>query len=151
MIQWMLAIWSLVPLPFLNPAWTSRSSQFTYCLLKPNLENFEHYFASMWNECNCVVVCTFFGIALIWDWNDKWLCPVLWPLLSLLAYWLQQWIESEQTPGDSEGQEAWRAAVHGIAESQTRLSEWTATAGQGGTVSPCCEKLSPPGRVCRAV
>ena len=26
----MLAIWSLVPLPFLNPAWTSRTSQFTY-------------------------------------------------------------------------------------------------------------------------
>ena len=31
MIQWMLAIWSLVPLPFLNPAWTSGSSRFTYC------------------------------------------------------------------------------------------------------------------------
>ena len=30
MIQWMLAIWSLVPLPFLNPAWTSGSSWFTY-------------------------------------------------------------------------------------------------------------------------
>ena len=29
--QWMLAIWSLVPLPFLNPAWTSGISQFTYC------------------------------------------------------------------------------------------------------------------------
>ena len=26
----MLAIWSLVPLPFLNPAWTSGNSQFTY-------------------------------------------------------------------------------------------------------------------------
>ena len=26
-----LAIWSLVPLPFLNPAWTPGSSQFTYC------------------------------------------------------------------------------------------------------------------------
>ena len=26
-----LAIWSLVPLPFLNPAWTSGSSQFMYC------------------------------------------------------------------------------------------------------------------------
>ena len=25
-------------------------------LLKPGLENFEHYFASMQNECNCVVV-----------------------------------------------------------------------------------------------
>ena len=31
MTQQMLAIWSLVPLPFLNPAWTSGSSQFMYC------------------------------------------------------------------------------------------------------------------------
>ena len=31
MIQCMLAIWSLVPLPFLNPACTSGRSQFTYC------------------------------------------------------------------------------------------------------------------------
>ena len=31
MIHRMLAIWSLVPLPFLNPAWTSGSSWFMYC------------------------------------------------------------------------------------------------------------------------
>ena len=31
MIQGMLAIWSLVPLPFLKPAWTSGRSRFTYC------------------------------------------------------------------------------------------------------------------------
>ena len=31
MIQQMLAIWSLVPLAFLNPAWTSGSSRFTQC------------------------------------------------------------------------------------------------------------------------
>ena len=31
MIHRMLAIWTLVPLPFLNPAWTSGSSQFMYC------------------------------------------------------------------------------------------------------------------------
>ena len=31
MIHRMLAIWSLVPLPFLNPAWTSGISQFTCC------------------------------------------------------------------------------------------------------------------------
>ena len=31
MIQRMLAIWSLVPLPFLKPAWTSGSSWFMYC------------------------------------------------------------------------------------------------------------------------
>ena len=29
--QLRLAIWSLVPLPFLNPAWISGSSRFTYC------------------------------------------------------------------------------------------------------------------------
>ena len=26
----------------------------------------EHYFGSMWNECNCSVVWTFFGIAVLW-------------------------------------------------------------------------------------
>ena len=60
--------------------------------LKPGLENFEHYFASVWNECNCVVVWTFLGIAFLWDWNENWPFPVLWPLLSfpnLLAYWVQ--------------------------------------------------------------
>ena len=30
LIQWMLAIWSLVPLPFLNPDWASGSSRFMY-------------------------------------------------------------------------------------------------------------------------
>ena len=34
-----------------------------HVLLKPGLENFEHYFTSMWDECNCVVVWAFFGIA----------------------------------------------------------------------------------------
>ena len=35
-----------------------------HILLKPNLENFEHYFASMWDECNCAAVWTFFGIGM---------------------------------------------------------------------------------------
>ena len=34
-------------------------------LLKPCLENFEHYFTSVWDECNCAVVWTFFGIAFL--------------------------------------------------------------------------------------
>ena len=82
----MLAIWSLVLLPFLNPVWTSD------VLLKPSLENFEHYFASTWDECNCAVVWPFFGNAFLQDWNESWPFPVLWPLLSfpnLLVYWLQ--------------------------------------------------------------
>ena len=63
-----------------------------HILLKPHLENFEQCFASVWDECNCVVVWTFFGIDFLWDWNENWPFPVLWPLLSfpnLLAYWVQ--------------------------------------------------------------
>ena len=63
-----------------------------YVLLKPGLGNFEHYFASMWGECNCVIVWTFFGIAFLWHWNENWHFLVLWPLLSfpnLLTYWVQ--------------------------------------------------------------
>ena len=33
-----------------------------YILLKPGLENFEHYFAIVWDECHCAVVLTFFGM-----------------------------------------------------------------------------------------
>ena len=61
-------------------------------LLKPSLKNFEHYLASMWNECSFMVIWTFFGIAFLWDWNENWPFPVLWPLLSfpnLLAYWVE--------------------------------------------------------------
>ena len=64
---------------------------FVHLWLKPWLENFEQYFASMRDECNCAVVWTSFGIAFLWDWNENWPLPVLWPLLSfpnLLAYWL---------------------------------------------------------------
>ena len=34
-------------------------------LLKPGLENFEDYFTSLWDECNCVVAWAFFGIAFL--------------------------------------------------------------------------------------
>ena len=36
-----------------------------HVLLKPGLENFKHYFASVWDECNCVVVWAFFGIVFL--------------------------------------------------------------------------------------
>ena len=95
-IQEMLAIWSLVPLPLLSPAYTSGNSQFTYCwslawrILSITL-------LSMWNECNYAIDWTFFGIALFWDWNENWPFPVLWPLLSfpnLLAYWVSTFTAS---------------------------------------------------------
>ena len=48
-----------------------------HVLLKPGLENFEHYFASVWDKHNCAVVWAFFGIAFLWDWNENWPFPVL--------------------------------------------------------------------------
>ena len=63
-----------------------------HLLLKPGLENLGHYFASMWNEGNCVGVWAFFGIAFLWDCNKNWPFLVLWPLLSFpsyLAFWVQ--------------------------------------------------------------
>ena len=79
----------LIPLPFLNPACTSGSSQFTY------------YWSLAWRifsftllacEMSAIVlVWTFFGIALLWDWKENWPFPVLLWLLSfpnLLAHWV---------------------------------------------------------------
>ena len=63
MIQQMLAIWSLVPLPFLKPAWASGSSRFTYC------------WSLVWRILSInLLVCemsAFFGIAFLWDWNEN--------------------------------------------------------------------------------
>ena len=68
-----------------------------HVLLKPGLESFEHYFVSMWDEYNCVIVWAFFGIAFLWDWNENWPFPVLWTLLSFpnfLAFWVQHFHSS---------------------------------------------------------
>ena len=83
-IQWMLAIWSWVPLSFLNPAWTSGSSKLMYYwslawrILSITL--LKKCVSCVWDECNFAVVWTFFGIAFLWDWNENWPFPVLWPL-----------------------------------------------------------------------
>ena len=63
-----------------------------HILLKPGLENFEHYFTSVWDECKCALVWALFGIAFLWDWNENQPFPVPWPLLSfpnLLTHWVQ--------------------------------------------------------------
>jgi len=70
-----------------------------HVLLKPCLENFEHYFASVWDECNHAVVWTFFGIAFLWNWNENWPFAVLWltwpfPVLKTVLFptWPQPYI-----------------------------------------------------------
>ena len=94
MMQQMLAIWSLVLLPLRNPACTFGRSQFTY------------YWSLAWRILSIILLtCEMRAIvllhkeclnilwhALLWDWNENWPFPVLWPLLSfanLLTYWVQ--------------------------------------------------------------
>ena len=73
MIQPMLAIWSLVHLPFINPACKSGISCFMYCWsLAWRILSFT---LLTWNEHNCTVVWIFFGIHLLWHWNENWPLP----------------------------------------------------------------------------
>ena len=104
MIQWMLAIWSLVPLPFLKPAWTSGSSRFMYC------------WSLDWRigatggkesagQCRRHKRCRFNLWVRNIPWSRKWQ-----PIPVFL-------------PGkNSMGRGAWQATVHGVATSQTQLS-----------------------------
>ena len=48
-----------------------------HVLLKPGLENFKHYFTSVWDECNSALVRAFFGIAFLKDeWKLTFSSPV---------------------------------------------------------------------------
>ena len=52
-----------------------------HVFLKPGLENFEHYFTSVWDEGHCAVVWAFFGIAFLWDCQSCghcWVFQICW-------------------------------------------------------------------------
>ena len=64
----------------------SGSSAFSKSSLNIGSSRFMYYWSlawnilsitSLWDECNCAVVWTFFVIAFIWDWNENWPFPVL--------------------------------------------------------------------------
>ena len=109
MIQTMLAIWSLVPLRFLNPAWTSGSSSFTYCwslawrILSITLLACEMS-AIVWLFAHFFDI-PFFGIDGEGNGN-----PLQYSCL--------------ENPMDGG---AWWATVHGVAKSRTQLSDFTFT------------------------
>ena len=53
-----------------------------HVLLKPGLENFEHSFASMWDECNCAGVWAYFGTGMKTDlfqsYGHCWVFQICW-------------------------------------------------------------------------
>ena len=83
MMQHTLAIWSLVPVPFLNTAWTSWSSRLTV----------EAWLGDFWTlfcySVRWVQVWPFFGIAFLWGWRMK---TDLFQSCGLLHGVLQGWI-----------------------------------------------------------
>ena len=76
---------------FLNPAWKFWKFS-VHVLLKPSLENFQHYFASVWDECSCVVVWMFFGIVFgigmktpFQSCGHYWVFQICWHLSAALS------------------------------------------------------------------
>ena len=41
-----------------------------HIMLKPSMEDFEHNFTSMGDECNCPMANTFFGTTLLGNWDE---------------------------------------------------------------------------------
>ena len=96
-----------------------------HVLLKPGLENFEYYFTSVWDECNCAVV-----------WAFK--TPILWPPHA--KSWLigkdsgagRDWGQEEK--GTTEDEMAgWHHQLHG------HEFEWTPGVGDGQEGLACCD------------
>ena len=52
-----------------------------HIMLKPSMQDFKHALTSMGNECNCLMVNTFFGTILLGDWDETDLfqsCSLCW-------------------------------------------------------------------------
>ena len=87
-IQWMLAIWSLLPLPFLKPAWTSGSSRFTYCwsltwrILSITLLACQTSAIVQWVQLEHSLALLFFGIGMKTDLYQSrghcWVFQICW-------------------------------------------------------------------------
>ena len=75
-----------------------------HVLLKPGLENFKHYFVGMWDECNCAVVWTFFGIGMQTDLFQScgycWVLQICWHIecSTLTASYFRIWNSTTGIP-----------------------------------------------------
>ena len=59
-----------------------------HVLLKPSLKGFKHYLVSKWNERNCAIVWTLFGICPFWrlEWKLTFSSPVTTPEFPIFPF-----------------------------------------------------------------
>ena len=80
-----------------------------HILLKPGLENFEHYFISVWDECNCAVVWAFWGLPffeigmktdLLQSCGHCWVFQICWHIecSTFTASYFRIWNSSTRIP-----------------------------------------------------
>ena len=88
---------------FLKSSFTIRKF-LVHLILRPCLENFEYYFASVWDECNCARVWTFFGIGMKTDLfqscGHHWVLHICWHIeySTLTASSFRAWNSSAVIP-----------------------------------------------------
>ena len=126
-----------------------------HVLLKPGLENFEHYFTSVWDEYNSAffvhsLTLPFFGTGLKIDLfqycGHCWGFQICWHIESstFTASSFRIWNSSTGIPGEENGNPlqysclenprvrgAWWAAVYGVSQSRTWL-KWLSSSSSSG-------------------
>ena len=111
-----------------------------HVLLKPGMENFEHYFTSMWDECNCVVVShsltlPFFGIGtktdLFQSCGHCWVFQIYWHIewSILLASSFRIWNSSTGIPSPP-------LALFVVMRPKTQLTLYSRMSGSRWVITP---------------
>ena len=96
MIQQMLAIWSLVPLPLLNPVWTSGSSRFMYhWSLTWRMLSITLLVCEMSALCGSLII-VLYCLCLGLEWKLTFYSPVTTAMFSKFAYILSTALEQHE-------------------------------------------------------
>ena len=130
------------------------SSLWCVWLLLWNTGSWRHGLQELWHTGSVVVACGLWslgsvvwhmGLAALWHMKSSWtrvwthvLCIGRWVPIHCTTWRMNGFLLQYSCLGDPMDRRAWWATVHGVAESQTRLSGWAYMHHQG---SPLCVNI----------